>query len=193
MKLDRLYDVGPLRLRSLWRKARVERELDHELRSHLDQQTRENLAKGMPPAEAEAGAFRAMGGFAQIQEECRGMRRTHMLESIWNDIRYAFRILGRTPGFTAIIVLTLALSIGANSAIFSLFEGVLLRPLPYPHAERIVRIFFKSDHFPKFPLNLSIFAISARATVASTPPRRSRVPMSNSPATANQPCCTAFA
>ena len=81
------------------------------------------------------------------------MRRTNHLETIGNDLRYAIRTLGRTPGFTIVIVLTLALAIGANSAIFSVIQGVLLRPLPYAQPDRIVRIFFNSDKFPKFPLN----------------------------------------
>ena len=80
------------------------------------------------------------------------MRRTNQIETIWNDIRYSVRSLGRTPGFTIVIVLTLALAIGANSAIFSVIQGVLLRPLPYAQPERIVRIFVNSDTYPKFPL-----------------------------------------
>src|SRR5579871_1700684 len=74
-------------------------------------------------------------------------------ETVWNDFRYAVRSLGRTPGFIVVMVLTLALSIGANSAIFSVIEGVLLRPLPYSQPDRIVRIFFNSASYPKFPLN----------------------------------------
>ena len=74
-------------------------------------------------------------------------------ETIWNDFRYAIRTLGRTPGFILVMVLTLALSIGANSAIFSVIEGVLLRPLPFAQPDRIVRIFLNSDTYPKFPLN----------------------------------------
>jgi predicted permease len=81
------------------------------------------------------------------------MRRTHQLETIGNDLRYAVRTLGRAPGFTLVIVFTLALAIGANSAIFSVIQGVLLRPLPYAQPERIVRIFFNSDIYAKFPLN----------------------------------------
>src|SRR5260370_29167870 len=107
----------------------------------------------MTPSEALAAARRSFGGVAQIQEECRDMRRTNQLETIWNDLRYAVRALGRTPGFTVVIVLTLALAIGANSAIFSVIQGVLLRPLPYTQPDRIVRIFFNSDTFAKFPLN----------------------------------------
>jgi predicted permease len=153
MKLRRLWDIAVLRLRSLVGKAQVERELDRELRFHFDQQVEENMAKGMAAAEALAAARREFGGLAQIQEECRDMRRTNLVESMGNDLRYAIRTLGRTPGFTVVIVLTLALAIGANSAIFSVIQGVLLRPLPYAHPDRMVRIFFNSDNYPKFPLN----------------------------------------
>jgi predicted permease len=85
------------------------------------------------------------------------MRRTSYVETIWNDFRYAVRMLARAPGFTIIIVLTLALSIGANSAIFSVIQGVLLRPLPYRQPERLVRVYFQSDTQPKFPLNPNDF------------------------------------
>jgi predicted permease len=116
-------------------------------------QVEENLAKEMSAAEALAAARREFGGLAQIQEECRDMRRTNLVESMGNDLRYAVRTLGRTPGFTLVIVLTLALAIGANSAIFSVIQGVLLRPLPYAQPDRMVRIFFNSDNYAKFPLN----------------------------------------
>ena len=153
MTLSRLYDIALLRLRSLLGRAGVERELDKELWFHFEQQVRENIGKGMSPGDARAAATRSFGGLVQIQEECRDMRRTNQLETIWNDLRYAVRALGRTPGFTVIIVLTLALAIGANSAIFSVIQGVLLRPLPYAQPDRIVRIFFNSDTYAKFPLN----------------------------------------
>jgi predicted permease len=153
MNLGRAFDVLVLRLRSLFGRGRLEHDLDRELRFHVDQQVEENLARGMAPDQARQAALRRLGALAQIKEECRDMRRTNQIETIAQDLRYAVRYLGRAPGFTAVIVLTLALSIGANSAIFSVIEGVLLRPLPYPRADRIVRIFFNSDIYPKFPLN----------------------------------------
>ncbi len=155
--MRRLFNILALRLRSLFGRTRVERELDRELSFHLDQQVEENIAHGMSPGDAYAAAKRSLGGLAQIQEECRDMRRTNYIETVWNDLRYAVRTLARTPGFTAVIVLTLALSIGANSAIFSVIQGVLLRPLPYPHPERLMRVYFNSDTQPKFPLNPNDF------------------------------------
>src|SRR5689334_6516696 len=142
-----------MRLRSIVHRGRMDRDLDRELRFHLEQQVEENLAAGMPPGEARLAALRRLGGVARIQEECRDMRRTQYIENIAQDVRYAIRTMGRTPAFTVIIVLTLALAIGANSAIFSVIDGVLLRPLPYPGADRLVRVFYSSPVYPRFPLN----------------------------------------
>jgi predicted permease len=155
--MTRRVNILRLRLRSLFRRGRVERELDKELAFHLARQVEENIARGIPPQEARDAAQRALGGVAQIQEECRDMRRTNFIETLASDLRYAIRSLRRTPAFTAIVVLTLALSIGANSAIFSVIQGVLLRPLPYPQADRLVRIYFQSDSQPKFPINPNDF------------------------------------
>ena len=153
MNARRWWDVAAMRIRSLARRGRVESDLDRELRFHLEQQVEENLARGMSPEEARAAALRGFGGVAQVEEQCRDMRRTGLVETAWSDLRYAARMMRKTPGFTAVMVLTLGLSIGANSAIFSVIEGVLLRPLPYPHAEQIVRIFYRNPKYPKFPLN----------------------------------------
>src|SRR5437868_6472616 len=141
MAMIRWFDIARLRLRSLVRRGRLETELDRELRFHLDQQAAENIALGMEPDEARRAALRSLGAVTQIGEECRDMRRTDFIENLLHDLRYTVRTLANTPGFTAVIVLTLALSIGANSAIFSVINGVLLRRLPYPGQGRIMRVF----------------------------------------------------
>ena len=129
-----------LRLRSLLGRARVERELADELSFHIEQQIAENRAAGMPAVEARLAALRLLGGVPQIQEECRDMRMTTAIESVFHDIRYALRVLRKNPAFAAASVLVLALGIGANTAIFSVANAVLLRPLPFHAPERIVRL-----------------------------------------------------
>ncbi len=151
--MRRWLDVGIMRGRSLLRRSHVEQDLDKELRLHLDLQTEENMAAGMSPGEARRAAVLRLGGVSQIREECRDMRRIGLIESLGYDLRYALRTLGRSPGFALVMVLTLALSIGATSAIFSVIRGVLLRQLPYPQQERIVRFFLSNAEYPKFPLN----------------------------------------
>ena len=153
MKNERWWGVLRMRLRSLAKRQRVETELDKELRYHIQRQTEENIAAGMNAREAREAASRMFGGVSQIEEECRDMRETQYLENFLQDSRYAVRMLGKSPAFTVVIVLTLALSIGANSAIFSVINGVLLKPLPYPQAERIARVFYRSASYPKFPVN----------------------------------------
>src|SRR3954464_3424102 len=162
----RWFDVAKMRGRSLGRRGRVEDDLDRELRFHVEQETAEYVARGMTPEAARNAALRRLGGVAQVQEECRDMRRVQYFDNFVQDLRYALRSLGKAPGFTAVIVLTLALSIGANSAIFSVIEGVLLRPLPYREPERIARIFTHNAAYPKFPVNhfdLRDFRATARS------------------------------
>jgi predicted permease len=153
MNPRRWYGVIRMRLRSLVRRGRVDRDLDRELGFHLEQEIGRNLASGMPPDEARYAALRRLGGAEQIKEECRDMRRTDYVDNLARDLRYAARTLAKSPGFAAVVVLTLALGIGANSAIFSVIDAVLLKPLPYPQQDRIVRLFFSSNNYPKFPLN----------------------------------------
>ncbi|MGA3075632.1 MAG: ABC transporter permease [Bryobacteraceae bacterium] len=124
----------------LWRRSRLEEQLEKEMRFHLDQHTADLIAQGHDPAEARRQARLALGGEEQVKENCRDARGTRWLEDLWQDFRYAVRTLRQRPGFTAVGALTLALGIGASTAIFSVVNPILFEPLPYPHAGRIMMI-----------------------------------------------------
>ena len=153
----RQWNILRLRFRSLFARTAVERELAKELRFHLEAEIEVARAKGLSCEDARSAALKKLGGITQIEEECRDMRRTVMFETIVQDLKYAVRTLFRTPGFTAILILTLALSIGATTAIVSVVEGVLLRPLPFRDAARLVRAYTRTDTHPKFPINPNDF------------------------------------
>src|SRR5262245_5460991 len=128
------------RLRGLFLKRKLEQELEDEIRAHLEMQIEDNLRQGMSQDEARYQAMRKFGGVEQVKESYRDRRSLAMVDSGLRDLRYALRMLSRNPGFTAVAVLTLALGIGANTAIFSMFESVVLAPLPYRDAERLVTV-----------------------------------------------------
>ena len=141
------------RARALFRLGKIEGELDEELRFHFDHEVQKYMARGMSEKQARREARMAFGGHEQIKENCREARGTSFIELTIDDAKYAIRQLTGNPTFSMVMILTLALSIGANSAIFSVINGVLLKRLPYPAPERLVRIFLSSHEFPKFPLN----------------------------------------
>jgi len=141
------------RLRSLFRRNTVETELDDELRFHFEHEVEKYKQSGMTQKEATRQARLSFGGQEQVKEDCRDAHGTSFIADTLQDIRYAVRQLIGNPVFAVVIVLTLALSIGANSAIFSVIDSVLLKSLPYQQPERIARIFLTSDDYPKFPLN----------------------------------------
>jgi putative ABC transport system permease protein len=133
-----------LRLRSLFRRKTVETELDEELRFHFEKQVSKFVASGMAPDEAQRRARLEFGGTEQVKEEHRDARGVSFIETLLQDIRYAVRILARTPVVTSVAILSLALGIGANTAIFGMMDAVMLRPLPVPNPEELVQVRIRS-------------------------------------------------
>ncbi|HEX5836170.1 MAG TPA: ABC transporter permease, partial [Pyrinomonadaceae bacterium] len=128
------------RLRALRRRDTVINDIDRELRSHLDLQTEANIAAGMSPAEARTHALRSFGKMERAADAAYDVKGGGVLETVLHDVRYGARMLAKHRSFTAVAVITLALGIGANTAIFSVVNELLLRPLPYRDAERIVML-----------------------------------------------------
>ena len=136
-----------MRCRSLFGRPRLEDELSDELRFHLQEQIQENLAAGMLPDEARRAALADIGGLDQVKEACRDSRGVTLVENAWRDLRYAWRGLARTPAFMAVAILSLALSIGANTAIFSFLNAVLLKALPVSEPHRLVIVTRHVDQY----------------------------------------------
>jgi predicted permease len=138
------------RCAALFRGKKLDEDLDEELRTHIDLAVEENLRRGMTLQQARTAALRAFGGVTQTKERYRMQRGLPFLETLLLDLRYTFRQLNHNPGFTFTVVFTLALSIGANTAVFSIVNALILKSLPYPHPERMGAIFARvqgSDAF----------------------------------------------
>ena len=132
---------GLRRLSSIFTRRAVEDGLDEEIRFHIDQQTAKNIRAGMPPHEARRQALIKFGGVEHVKEQTRDEFRPALIEDFVRDLRYGARTLWRTPGFALVAIVTLGLGVGAATAVFSVVNGVLLAPLPYPEPDRIVRLF----------------------------------------------------
>jgi len=132
-------------IRALFRRKKAESELDSELRFHLESQIESNIRAGMSPEAARQSALREFGAVALAKEECRDERGTQFLEQLWQDVRFGLRMFRKNPGFTAVAVLTLALGIGTNTAIFSLLNAVMIRQLPVKNPEQLVRLYWTSQ------------------------------------------------
>ena len=167
-----------LRLRSLFRRDRVEDELDEELSYHVERLVDDYVAAGMRPEEARYAARRAMGAIDARKDECRDSRGLAFVDSLRQDAAYALRSLRRSPGFSVVAILSLALGIGANTTIFTFVNGVLLRPLPYPASDRLVVLreqpLGTADTVNVHPLNFLEWRTRARSfdalALVQTPP-----------------------
>lgn len=145
--LNWLYTV-PLRLRSLVRRGQADRDLDEELAYHIAQRTQQYIGEGLAPREAREAALREWRGVEQIKEECRDMRRVSFIQDLAGDIRYGLRQLLASPGFTVVVAVSLALGIGANTAIFSLMDAVLFEMLPVKQPRQLVLLKWSAKGWP---------------------------------------------
>src|SRR5580693_2302293 len=159
--------IFAIRIKGMFGKRRRETELDAELLTHLEALTEENIRRGMVPKEARQAAHREFGGFEQAKELYRERRGLPFLETLFQDIRFGARMFRKNPGFTCVAVLTLALGIGANAAIFSVVDAVLLRPLTYKDSHRLVTLLHDGSD-PVSPANYIDWREQSRSFEAMT-------------------------
>ena len=135
-----------------WKRRALD-HLDEDIRDHIERETAENIERGLSPEDARLAALRKFGNVARTMEDTRDVWNIVWLDQLLQDLRYGFRVLRRNPAFSAIVILTLALGIGVNTAVFSVINSVLLRPLPYREADRIVFLWSSNPSRPREPLS----------------------------------------
>jgi len=141
----KLLDSLRFRIATLFHRSQMNAEMEEELRSHIQHRADDLERSGLPRAEAERRAHIELGGIEQTKEECREAAGGTLVESILRDVRFALRLLRKSPGFTAVAVITLAMAIGANAVVFSVLNGLILRPLNVPEARSLYVIGRASD------------------------------------------------